>query len=317
MKKTIIINILIACLLVVAGSVVAKNDTRNYHTQMDRGNIQDGALIFPSRSKQSIPQALRSLEKKHLKNYQIYFIQKRNPNLSYVYMSQTISRLPMDSGRYFTESDFRSAIPFAILGQSIYKKAYKPQSQAYYKVNNDYYSVLGSTGLKSTNNLNKHVFISASPQQKNKTKLKNYQIVVDGAILKHPQKLQKLQKVIKAKHSYRSANHINNIQQNWWTRWGIMIFFLLALAIIIIILNLVMQATLFKEQPLLHGQWRNWFKSITLQAVTFGLALILISSQIQIISWKYFTFYLLSVYLVVLLATALQLLFKISQSIKE
>ncbi|UQS81506.1 hypothetical protein MOO45_04590 [Bombilactobacillus folatiphilus] len=77
MKRTIILNFLIAVLLIFAGFAVSHNDMRNYHNLMDRGNIQENALIYPTKSHQSIPGVLRKFEKANLKKYQIYFIQKK------------------------------------------------------------------------------------------------------------------------------------------------------------------------------------------------------------------------------------------------
>lgn len=316
MKRTIVLNILMICLLVLAGVVVSKNDLRNYQTLMDRGNIREDALIFPSRSRQSIPTVLRKFEQKNVQHYQINFIQKKNPNLSYVYMSHNVKTLPMTNGRFFSASDFQSPIPFVVLGRDLGKKTYKPQYQAYYQLNHNYYSVIGYTGLSNTTKLNQHIFISTSPQQHNHTQIRHYQIVIDGQLLNHPQKLKKVQAILHASYPYRSANQINNIKQSWWQRWGWTLLILSGIAFLVLFLSFFVQipAVQLLKRSLLNGdllldfQFGNWLKFVITEIVTFGVALIIIFAKIQIVSWKYFMLYLIFLFIAVILLAAFQLL---------
>lgn len=315
MKKNVLINLVVIIVLLVAGLLVSKNDMRNYQRLMDRGNIQDGALIFPSRSQQSIPTALRKMQAHNLHDFQIYFIQKKNPNLSYVYMSKHLTKVPMNSGRYFSENDFASPIPFVVLGKDVYKNTYKPQTQPYFQMDNNYYSVIGSVGMTNTKKLNRHIFISTSPNQYDKTQLKHYQIVVDGNILHHPQHLKQMQHILKAHHLYRSANKINNIHQTWWIRWGVTLFDLLALAIVVIILCWFAQVPmiqLLKNTPLRGDlladfQLGNWFKFFLTEAITFIIAAAIIFLKIPIISTRYMSLYLFTVFIVVNIIAAIRI----------
>ncbi|WP_181190531.1 hypothetical protein, partial [Bombilactobacillus bombi] len=290
---------------------------------MDRGNIQEGALIFPSRSRQSIPGVLRKTEAHNLHNFQIYFIQKSNPNLSYVYMSQHLTKVPMSSGRYFNANDFASPIPFVILGQDLYKTAYKPQTQPYFQLNNNYYSVVGAAGMSNTKKLNRHIFISASPKQHNKTQIRHYQVVVDGNILHHPQHLHQLQHLLKASHPYRSANQINNIRQTWWMRWGVTLFGLIIVALLIVVLCWFIQIpmiNLLKNTPL-HGdllidfQIGNWFKFFLTEAITFGLGGLLVFWKIPVISTRYLIIYFVTLFIMVNIIAAIRII--ISTQSKE
>ncbi|UQS81505.1 hypothetical protein MOO45_04585 [Bombilactobacillus folatiphilus] len=233
-------------------------------------------------------------------------------------MSHAQTKLPMTNGRFFSASDFQSPISFAVLGRDVAKTVYKPQYQAYYQLNDNYYSVLGVTGLKSTKKLNRHIFISTSPQQSNKTQLRHYQVVVDGPILRHSQQLKTMQKLIRARTPYRSANQINNVTQGWWTRWGGTFLILGAIAILVVILSSFVQIPTLR---LLHNlnvqgdflfdfQFGKWLQFIVTEAVVFGIALVLISVKIQIISWKYLFIYFLLLYIVVILLSALSTLLR-------
>lgn len=316
MKKNLIINLTIIFILILAGFLVSHNDTRNYQRLMDRGDIHDGALIFPSKSKQSIPTVLKKMQQKRLHNFQIYFIQKKNPDLSYVYMSQHLTKVPMTSGRYFTENDFQSPIPFIILGQDLYKVAYKPQAQVYYQLYGNYYSVIGAAGMNNTKKLNQHIFISASPNQHNHTQIHHYQVVVDGNILHHPQNLKKMQHILDSHHSYRSANQINNVRQTWWTRWGLTLFGLFALALIILILCWFVQVpmiNLLKNTPLKGDlladfQLGSWFKFFITEAVTFVIAALLVFLKIPLISKKIMILYFVVLFVVVNLVAICRIL---------
>ena len=316
MKKNLIINLTIILVLLLAGFLVSHNDSRNYQRLMDRGDIHDGALIFPSKSKQSIPAALQKMQQKRLRNFQIYFIQKKNPDLSYVYMSQHLTKVPMTNGRYFTENDFQSTIPFIILGQDLYKNAYKPQAQAYYQLHGDYYSVIGAAGMANTKKLNRHIFISASPNQHNQTQIRHYQIVVDGNILHHPQHLKQMQHILGAHYSYRSANQINNVRQTWWTRWGLTFFGLIALALIILVLCWFVQVpmlNLLKTTPLKGDlladfQLGSWFKFFLTEAVTFVIAALLVFLKIPLISKKIMILYFVVLFAVVNLVAVCRIL---------
>ncbi|NVY95828.1 hypothetical protein HU830_01215 [Lactobacillus sp. DCY120] len=317
MKKTILYNILIIIFLVWSAVLVSHSDTRNYQRLLERGNIREGAVIFPSRSQQSIPQALQKLQKRHLDQLQIYFIQKKNPNVSYVYMPEVLRSTPITKGRFFIKSDFQSPIPFVILGKDLYQKAYHPQAQRYYQIGQRYYSVIGATGINDHNKLNQHIFISASPQQNNRTQIRHYQIVVDGPILNHPQKLKQLQTAFHARKPARSVNRINNIKQTWWTRWGDTLCSLSVTALVILILGWLSQIPAVhsvKASALQNGllstfKLETWFKFFLGQVITFAIAGLIAFNKVQIISWRYLFLYFGVVFILLNLQVLLQLNF--------
>lgn len=316
MKKTIFINILIACLLVFAGVVISKEDSSNYQNLMNRGNIYEGALIYPTKSKQTVPHVLKRIKQKKITGFQMYFIKKSDPNISYVYMSRDIKELPMNTGRYFTKQNFDSQIPFVILGSEKFKTVYKPQTQPYYKIGNKFYSVLGSVGFKNTDQLNNHVFISTSPKQKSKAKVKNYQVVLDGEVLRHPENITKIKHVLRAKKPYRSANHINHIQQSWLSHWGIATSLLLVIAIAVLVLSWFVQVpslnviknTILTGDLLTDFRLGNWLKFFIAELITFIISFAIVSFKIVIISWNVFDIYMIGLFIIVNLLAGLRFL---------
>ena len=318
MKKTIWINVLIIFLLFCAGRLVAQNDTRNYQNLMDRGNISNQAMNLVTHSRKSIPGILRKIDQQKITNLQLYFVSKHDPNLSYVYMPKKLKKLPMTSGRFFVKSDFQSPIPFVVLGQTVAAQtAYKPQSQSYYQLRQNYYSVIGVTGLNNTKNLNQHVFISTSPKQHDHTQLRNFQIIVDGEILHYPKQLQQLKKAFKARQIYRINNHLNPKSQTWWNRWGQTLIYLGIIALLVLSLTTLLQVPTVRAVKIsaLRGdlltdyQLENWFKFLLTQIVVFVAAGGLVFWRLQLLSWNYLLLYFLALFTLVNLGALIQIFF--------
>src|SRR5699024_3098646 len=145
--KKIISSIVIFLIVLLTGVAISKSDSIKYNNTMNRLGMSDDALVLKTKSKKNLVTAVSELSKKKTSSYQMIFFEKSNSDVGYIYGHKKFNKLPLTSGRYFSKEDFTSQIPFAVQGKSSEIEAYKPQSQAYIKVDNHYISVIGNTGF--------------------------------------------------------------------------------------------------------------------------------------------------------------------------
>lgn len=203
--KKIISSIVIFLIVLLTGVAISKSDSIKYNNTMNRLGMSEDAVVLHTKSKKNLVTAVKDLDKKKLSGYQIIFFEKSNSDIGYIYSHKTINKLPIIAGRYFSADDFTSQIPFAVQGKTSDIEAYKPQSQAYIKVDNRYISVIGNVGFDGASVLNSQTLVSLSANQpKSKYHLNQVTTVLDGRAVKNKESLSKIKKVlhVKSMHDY-------------------------------------------------------------------------------------------------------------------
>jgi len=204
--KKIISSIVIFLIVLLTGVAISKSDSIKYNNTMNRLGMSEEAVVLHTKSKKNLVTAVQELhEKKKVSSYQLIFFEKSNSDIGYIYSHGKINKLPITSGRYFSTDDFTSQIPFAIQGKTSDIEAYKPQSQAYIKVDNRYISVIGNVGFDGADILNSQTLVSLSPNQlKSKYHLNQVTTVLDGHALSNKESLNKIKKVlhVSSMHKY-------------------------------------------------------------------------------------------------------------------
>ena len=204
--KKIISSIVIFLIVLLTGVAISKSDSIKYNNTMNRLGMSEDAVVLHTKSKKNLVTAVKQLDsKKKLASYQMIFFEKSNSDIGYIYSHGKINKLPITSGRYFSADDFTSQIPFAIQGKTSELEAYKPQSQAYIKVDNRYISVIGNIGFDGADILNSQTLVSLSPNQpKSKYHLNQVTTVMDGRAVTNKESLNKIKKVlhVKSMHKY-------------------------------------------------------------------------------------------------------------------
>jgi len=168
--------------------------------------MSDEAVVLHTKSKKNLVTVVQDLHaKKKVSSYQLIFFEKSNSDIGYIYSHGKINKLPITSGRYFSLDDFTSQIPFGVQGKTSDIEAYKPQSQAYIKVDNRYISVIGNVGFDGADILNSQTLVSLSPNQpKSKYHLNQVTTVLDGHAVANKESLNKIKKVlhVSSMHKY-------------------------------------------------------------------------------------------------------------------
>lgn len=192
-----------------------------YQKVLDRGGLSESAYVVQSHRKQSIKATNLALQQqKKLTNYQIQY-QVPGTKITYLYGAGDFKTLPLLSGRFFTDDDFKSQVPVAVVGKKVAKQLYQPTQQGYLKFKNRYISVIGVVGNKQASRLDSQIFITTSPGQSmtNKT-LRHFKIVIDGKpTLQH---LTTFQHLLKAQHTQHLVTQNTPLvgrawlQQYWW-----------------------------------------------------------------------------------------------------
>lgn len=204
--KKIVSSIVIFLVVLLTGVAISKSDAIKYNNTMNRLGMSEEAVVLQTKSKKNIVTAVQQLsQKKKMSGYQLIFFEKGNSDVGYIYSHNKINKLPIISGRYFSKDDFTSQIPFAIQGKTSELEAYKPQSQAYIKVDNRYISVIGNIGFDGADILNSQTLISLSPNQpKSKYHLNEVTTVLDGRAVNNKETLSKIKQVLhtRSMHKY-------------------------------------------------------------------------------------------------------------------
>lgn len=204
--KKIISSIVIFLVVLLTGVAISKSDSIKYNNTMNRLGMSEEAVVLHTNSKKNLITAVKQLDsKKKVSSYQLIFFEKSNSDIGYIYSHNRINKLPITSGRYFSADDFTSQIPFAVQGKTSEIEPYKPQSQAYIKVDNRYISVIGNVGFDGADILNSQTLVSLSPNQpKSKYHLNQVTTVLDGRALSNKESLNKIKSVlhVRSMHKY-------------------------------------------------------------------------------------------------------------------
>ncbi|TGD24598.1 hypothetical protein EGT49_02280 [Companilactobacillus suantsaicola] len=203
--KKVISSIVIFLIVLLTGVAISKSDSIKYNNTMNRLGMSDQALVLKTKSKKNLKTVVTQLsETKKLSSYQLIFFEKSNSDLGYIYSHKKFTKLPITSGRYFSEDDFISQIPFAIQGKNSQLQSYKPQGQAYIDLDDRYISVIGNVGFDGADILNSQTLVSLSPNQpKSKYHLNEVTTVLDGNALSNKDTLTKIKKIMKVKSTHK------------------------------------------------------------------------------------------------------------------
>lgn len=203
--KKIVSSLVIFLIVLLTGVAISKSDSIKYNNTMNRLGMSEEAVVLHTKSKKNLVTAVQELSaKKKVSSYQLIFFQKSNSDIGYIYSHGNINKLPITSGRYFSDDDFISQIPFAVQGKTSEIESYKPQSQAYIKVDNRYISVIGNVGFDGADILNSQTLVSLSPNQpKSKYHLNQVTTVLDGRAISNKESLNKIKKVLHVKSTHK------------------------------------------------------------------------------------------------------------------
>ncbi|MBZ1504903.1 hypothetical protein JYG89_05715 [Latilactobacillus curvatus] len=211
--KKIILDCLLVGLTVLGMLTISQRAKTNYSQRLNHNSLSENAVIFNSKSQQSIQKTIQKIDAAKLSHFQIQF--NVDSRFSYVYAKGKLSSVPLKDGRFFSSYDFKSQIPVVVAGQSRLAELYKPASQAYYQDHGRYLSVIGVVGTNQTTTLDQHIFVSTSPEfVLNDRPLNKVTVLVDG-----PQMgahLKTYQKIFKTtKHSYLTPKTTPLVGVNW------------------------------------------------------------------------------------------------------
>ncbi|AKP66595.1 hypothetical protein [Companilactobacillus ginsenosidimutans] len=202
--KKIISSIIIFFIVLLAAVAISKNDSIKYNNTMNRLGMSEDATVLKTNSKKNVTNVVKKLSESDVGHYQIIFFDKNNNSFGYIYSNHTLKKIPTISGRYFSQTDFKSQIPFAVQGQQSDISSYKPQSQAYIKSGNRYISVIGNIGFNNADILNEQTLVSLSPTQpKIKKTLKDVIPVIDGRAVSSKQDLGKIKKIMRVTSTHK------------------------------------------------------------------------------------------------------------------
>ncbi|BDR56292.1 hypothetical protein [Xylocopilactobacillus apis] len=225
----LVIGALAYCLILI----FSQNDKR----AINNNGLSPNALVFPTKSSESLRSALAKIEHSTQDDdqFQLQFI--TSSDIVYIYDKGITLNLPLNEGRKFSNEDFIADVPLAIVGKDVKKNVYLNQLQNYYILGKKYISIIGFTGFRETKQLNSKVFISVNshnlPQN---VKLKQLTVVGDGPkIIEHSNKFRKIFHSSKEKKFLSSEIPI--IGSGWLKHSWIFIFSdLLVMTIMIIVI---------------------------------------------------------------------------------
>nr|SFZ88132.1 hypothetical protein LREN565_1245 [Loigolactobacillus rennini] len=180
-KRKSLLVVLLAAIAFLGVLFFSQMNRIIYQDLLDHAGLSTDTRVLATKKHAGITTINQKLaQHPKLTNYQIQYRQPHSKKI-FVYGAGDFKTLPLVSGRFFSDSDFDSPVPVAIVGQNIAKKLYTPTSQSYLKYGKRYLSVIGVVGAKKASQLDNMVFISTSPQQSLLTKpLNQLQIHIDG-----------------------------------------------------------------------------------------------------------------------------------------
>lgn len=179
MLRHVIIDILGFFVVILAGLALSNADQAEYANVLNHAGISEQAFVYHTKSTKKVSQAVQTLEKADLDDYQVQFAVTKK--LTLFYAKGQYTSLPLVSGHFFTSADFDSSLPVAIVGSNVSSELYKAGEQSYMYRNGRYIPVIGVVGTRKGSKLNDHVFINASSIRKTTNpELKDVEIFVDG-----------------------------------------------------------------------------------------------------------------------------------------
>lgn len=236
MWKKIIKFLVVGLLMYGLIFAFSQNDQRANRVRLNNNGLSTAALVFPSKSKASLKETLTKIEEKTNPDdqFQLQFITDKQ--VVYVYAHGYLMNLPLTAGRNFTNEDFLTSVPLAVVGKEVKKHLYSTNKENYYELNQHYISIIGYTGSPETELLNRRVFISVNSSNVPKDlKLKQLTIVGDGPMV--VDKTPEFRRIFHAKNEHKFLfSELPLIGSGWLKHsWG----FILAIVVIFVLLVIV------------------------------------------------------------------------------
>jgi len=318
--KKVISSIVIFLIVMLAGVAISKSDSIKYNNTMNRLGMSEQALVLHTKSKKNLKTAVSNLsETKKLSSYQIIFFEKSNSDLGYIYSHKKVNKLPIMSGRYFSQDDFISQIPFAVQGKTSQLEAYKPQEQAYIKMNDRYISVIGNIGFDGADILNSQTLISLSPNQpKSKYHLNQVTTVIDGDAVNNKDSLVKIKKVLHVSSTHRYVPQTDDFTNAETSNNGEMYLVgivLLFILLVIIDFYILVPLKFDLSHSHLTGDLKNNYRNglmvryLIYTLIPFIVGYLLVNWKIAIISYSTFNMFILVSVLITILVGMSQIIF--------
>lgn len=240
MKKRAFLDILLILLSGLLVFCFDRSEQRNARSELDRNGLSEESLLLNDVPKQEVLPILKKLSQSSVHDYQLQLISKDNPNFSYLYaQGKQGQKIPTVSGRFFNENDFKSEVPFVVLGQKNAQKGYQPQSQMYYFFKHRYLPVIGIAGIAGQYAINQHTFISLSPQQTQwQLNTGGFRIVYDP-ITPDDQQTAKVRRLFKAKKTTKlvDSSTIARERQGWFERSGLLLVQVIAIILVMALVS--------------------------------------------------------------------------------
>lgn len=263
MKKKLFIDLLLVVLSGLIFVSFRQNEQRNNESRLNRNGLSVNSLIVSGAKNQSVETVIQKLAKHSVTDFQLQLVSRKDANLSYVYAKgKTRYTLPLTSGRTFNENDYRSEVPFVILGSDLSKEAYQPQSQMYYHLRETYLAVIGVTGDKTDSAINHHLFISLSPNQTDLGSLRtaDFRIIYDPTT---PQKhdTKSILRLFNAHSTKRlvDTSTVKRERQGWFERSGMILTHVILIMVLMIILAWILGYLIIYSTK--NFQMRPFFKN--------------------------------------------------------
>lgn len=220
-KRKSLLVILLAAIAFLGVLFFSQMNRVIYQDLLDHAGLSTDTRVLTTKKQAHVTTINQKLAKHtKLTDYQIQYWQPHSKTI-FVYGAGDFKTLPLVSGRFFSDSDFDSPVPVAIVGQNVAKKLYTPTSQSYLKYGKRYLSVIGVVGAKKASQLDNMVFISTSPQQSLLSKpLNQLQIHLDGKPkLKHLATFKRIFATRQANFLFPQSTPFVGLawlQEYWW-----------------------------------------------------------------------------------------------------
>ena len=179
-KKKLFVIVYVAILAFIAVVTFYKIQENDLVIQLNNHNLSASAYRVKLSNQDTIATVSELIAKSKLDSLQLHYQSKQNKNITYFYGKGKFATPPMISGTFFSDDDFKSDVSVAVVGKDWAKKLYKPQGQAYIKLNGQYLPVIGIMGDNYKSELDKQIFIAQSQLKTPKMSASDYNLVVDA-----------------------------------------------------------------------------------------------------------------------------------------
>ncbi|WP_409022580.1 ABC transporter permease [Dellaglioa sp. P0083] len=180
MRRRYIFIVAILLLTFFTTFLFFKMQEKDLITKLDNHNLSKNAYVLKTKEQNLDKYNITLAKSGKISDFQIHYQVKNKKNISYFYAKGNYDKPPMVSGTFFSNNDFLSEVPVAVVGRNIEKKLYSPFHQQYYKLNGQYISVIGIMGDKYNSELDNQIFIAMSTADTSNLKANNTNIILDS-----------------------------------------------------------------------------------------------------------------------------------------